>query len=72
MTVTALALKVSVIATVSISGSVAEDIKTMPVRGHRVFACSWRQCKKLTVTALALKVGVIATVGISGSVCRRY
>ena len=68
LTVMALALKVSVVATVSIGGSVAEDIKTMPVRGHKVFACSQRQCKKLTAMALALKVSVIATVGIGGSV----
>ena len=44
------------------------DDKTMPVRGHRVVACSWRQCEKSTDMALALKVGVIATGCVSGSV----
>ena len=44
------------------------DVKTIPVRGHRVVACSQRQCEKLTVTALALKASVIATVSIGGSV----
>ena len=42
----ALALKVGVIATGGICGSVAEDAKTLPVGGHRVVAYSQMQCKK--------------------------
>ena len=67
-----LALKGIVIATGSISGSVARDVKTRPIGGHRVVAChwvNWRQCENVTGASLALKdIVIVATGGISGSV----